>query len=277
MSGGNTFRGLQFLAGARRRAFTLIELLVVISVIVLLMALLLPALQKAKRQAQAVGCHAKLRQSALMFAMYVERNEGRFPLARLGSWGNPIWMTDPCWSFKDQPELLLCPSATAEPQPNYPSVHYPGQRFRAWAQWIGPSNWVLGSYGLNVFVFDRPLPESRLTHWGGHDCRTIAGAGGVPVLMDSTHCAVGAIYLGLRDPPEYEGYDYENPWSSMCTNRHNSGINVTFLDWSVRKVGLKELWTLKWHREYDTTGPWTKAGGVLPEDWPHWMRQFKDY
>jgi hypothetical protein len=52
---------------------------------------------------------------------------------------------------------------------------------------------------------------------------------------------------------------------------------MLFMDWSVRKVGLKELWTLKWHRSYDTAGPWTKAGGVKPEDWPQWMRIFKDY
>jgi hypothetical protein len=42
-------------------------------------------------------------------------------------------------------------------------------------------------------------------------------------------------------------------------------------------VGLKELWTLKWHRSFNTAGPWTKAGGVSPEDWPEWIRPFKDY
>ena len=63
----------------------------------------------------------------------------------------------------------------------------------------------------------------------------------------------------------------------FCINRHNEHVNSLFLDWSARKVGLKELWTLKWHRDWDTAGPWTKAGGVLPEDWPHWMRGFKDY
>jgi prepilin-type processing-associated H-X9-DG protein len=62
-----------------------------------------------------------------------------------------------------------------------------------------------------------------------------------------------------------------------CINRHGGGINAVFLDWSVRKVGLKELWTLEWHRKYDTTGPWTKAGGALPRDWPKWMRSFRDY
>jgi prepilin-type processing-associated H-X9-DG protein len=60
-------------------------------------------------------------------------------------------------------------------------------------------------------------------------------------------------------------------------NRHDGGINALFLDWSVRKVGLKELWNLKWRKDWDTAGPWTKAGGVTPEAWPEWMRRFKDY
>ena len=49
------------------------------------------------------------------------------------------------------------------------------------------------------------------------------------------------------------------------------------MDWSVRKVGLKELWTLKWNKEFNTNNHWTKAGGVQPDDWPQWMRNFKDY
>ena len=63
----------------------------------------------------------------------------------------------------------------------------------------------------------------------------------------------------------------------FCIDRHDAGINGLFLDWSVRKAGLKELWTLKWQPGYNTCGPWTKAGGVKAEDWPAWMRRFKDY
>jgi hypothetical protein len=49
------------------------------------------------------------------------------------------------------------------------------------------------------------------------------------------------------------------------------------MDYSARKVGLKELWALKWHRLYNQSGPWTLAGGSIASDWPDWMRNFKDY
>jgi prepilin-type processing-associated H-X9-DG protein len=60
-------------------------------------------------------------------------------------------------------------------------------------------------------------------------------------------------------------------------NRHSGFLNGLFLDWSVKRVGLKELWTMKWHRQFDTNGFWTKAGGAQSSDWPEWMRSFKDY
>jgi len=63
----------------------------------------------------------------------------------------------------------------------------------------------------------------------------------------------------------------------FCINRLDGFVNSVFLDSTVRKVGLKELWTLKWHRKFDLNGPWTVAGGVEPDNWPEWMRGFKDY
>ena len=63
----------------------------------------------------------------------------------------------------------------------------------------------------------------------------------------------------------------------FCIDRHNGWTNLAFCDWSVRRIGLKELWTLKWHREYQTNGLWTRAGGVVPSDWPVWLRKYKDY
>ncbi len=101
-------------------------------------------------------------------------------------------------------------------------------------------------------------------------------------------CAIiGATVLASDRPPEYDG-DCANVWGAggstdeirrFCMNRHDGNMMGLFLDSSVRKVGLKELWTLKlkWHRDFNTTGFWTKAGSAKPEDRPQWMRNFKDY
>ncbi|HNS22917.1 MAG TPA: hypothetical protein PKH24_20630 [Sedimentisphaerales bacterium] len=100
----------------------------------------------------------------------------------------------------------------------------------------------------------------------------------MPVYLD---CINAVMFPTASDegPPAAEGCIRGNcnGFSTAAINRHEGGVNVLFLDWSVRKVGLKELWTLKWYDEFDTHGRWTKAGGVQPEDWPPWMRNFREY
>jgi prepilin-type processing-associated H-X9-DG protein len=79
----------------------------------------------------------------------------------------------------------------------------------------------------------------------------------------------------MSAPPE--GESRGGIMMPFCINRHDGRINGLFLDWSVREVGLKELWTLKWCPNFNTANPWTRAGGVTPTDWPKWMRGLKDY
>ena len=63
--------------------FTLIELLVVIAVIAILMAILMPALQRVRVQARQKVCASQLRQHVLGFTMWADQNNGVLPLPAL--------------------------------------------------------------------------------------------------------------------------------------------------------------------------------------------------
>src|SRR4051812_11929965 len=60
------------------RAFTLVELLVVIGIIGLLVSILLPALGRARRQAQEIACMANLRSLGQALTMYTQQS-GYYP------------------------------------------------------------------------------------------------------------------------------------------------------------------------------------------------------
>ena len=70
----------------RRAPFTLIELLVVITIIVILAALLLPALSQAREKSRKAACLNNLKQIGLAAEMYLQDSEAHYPVA-LGSSG----------------------------------------------------------------------------------------------------------------------------------------------------------------------------------------------
>ena len=63
----------------RERGFTLIELLVVISILMILMGLLVPALSTARENARQSACRGNLRQMGIFFQQFASDNEGWFP------------------------------------------------------------------------------------------------------------------------------------------------------------------------------------------------------
>jgi len=62
--------------------------------------------------------------------------------------------------------------------------------------------------------------------------------------------------LDTDRPPEEDGtFDRSagGGLNRVCHDRHNGGINIAFMDLSARQVDLKQLWQLKWHRQFDTS------------------------
>lgn len=145
-----------------RRGFTLIELLVVISIIALLIAILLPALRKARETAISLQCLATQRQLGLVHQIHLDEHDGYLlaPTVAGNRW--PWYLSNEYPTATNLPgsgadvaqSLLVCP-ADSEPYGAPPPLDYPFYKIE-----LG------GSYALNFDNYARG-PSGNWTAKGG--------------------------------------------------------------------------------------------------------------
>ena len=95
-----------------QRSFTLIELLVVVTIVMVLIALLLPALAKAKNTARVLACRSNLRQIGLAWSAYLVDSEGQFP----------FWRQNMQWFYGGEHPSMFSPEYELQYRPLNPYV-----------------------------------------------------------------------------------------------------------------------------------------------------------
>lgn len=171
------------------RAFTLVELLVVIGIIAILVALLLPALQKARDAAVRVECLSNMNQAYTAMHAYAADNNGWYPPGTTDHW---YFVRDTA------PEPLPLPTP-----PNYASVAVPSRG--NWGNW----------YGRKLFERVGNVNQLFAPEW-------VKYLGGDPTIMGN-HYRVLACAAIQKNNPEYNpiefGYWYGMPTYDQVVRR----------------------------------------------------------
>ncbi len=259
---------------ARLRGFTLIELLVVVAIMVLLIAILMPSLARARSQARSVLCLSNLRQLSHGWHMYADDHDevllpGRYAKA-------PGGMSNPANWYKIANGLKYRPRWVATmgeyvglPAFNFPRTDDDRQDYdaRVYAcpqvpEWIDERNYAYGynhqflgnARQTNGQFHNFPVNRSQIRSFGGTvmatDC--MGTAAGFPASQRHPYNNDGKSYdeLGNHgwtlDPPRLTdasdcGTGDEGSPRAAVDPRHAGKANVAFCDGHCEPQTPKEL------------------------------------
>jgi len=166
---GKTRHETRALASPVKRGFTLIELLVVIAIISLLMAILMPALNRVRKQARRVVCASNMKQMCTSVALFANDRDGKIPPVREernGTWihvqennhearwfrtDNDIyWNLGLLWKYKliKDGKIFYCPSRQAY------------FRYEDYSDPVFPTPVLGGGWGVRVPYSYNPICKS---------------------------------------------------------------------------------------------------------------------
>jgi prepilin-type N-terminal cleavage/methylation domain-containing protein/prepilin-type processing-associated H-X9-DG protein len=253
------------------KGFTLIELLVVIAIIALLLSILMPSLQKAKKIAQTVVCSSNMKQLALASLVYAADNQEKIVLAI-----NPdgdLWVSSLEPYYVD-PDIKGCPSAKKHKDIDstisanngrHGGRDADGACYESWWSFLADGTSVhISSYGMNGFAQspegNSAFVRNRKEYFFGKS--TVRMASSVPLITASTWRQAwmpeDSSTITFSDVPEYCS---DNLVKRFIFIRHDDRNNVSFLDGHVERIYLPDMGRLKWHRNWvsrELVIPWLK-------------------
>lgn len=265
----------------KRKVLTLIEFIVVIAVIALLVFMFLPRIHAPHEHAEVIVCKSNLHQWGMIFSLYANDYDSKYMPGIDEDWetGETSWIHT-LMPYHDNPKIRLCPNSTK------PEKDLADKRpLRAWnLEVTNPGQFTsiqpeykTGSYGLNWWVTSGEKEVSGYDSANKWKSSNQPDASQIPVLTEAgfMHARVEADDA----PPEYDGKFNSKTQGAkgmdrVCTNRHSGGVNILFMDWSVRKVKLMDLWNQQWHKNYEPNlqlPAFDKISDTWPGGWPEWI------